>query len=569
MDDVATGALERARLAEIHRRWPRYSWDYLGRSRWDAWGAEPFLGLGITGALIATLYFEVTLLTGKAEPWFAALSDLGFHPAGQAAILLLASTNAWTTDRWLASRMRDNRSMSLWLRLLRPLTAGVPVLGLASVPAWRWIAESRPAWGFPHVRAKESVLGSPAVPGPSPAIRRLAGAEIRLRTLSQRLPALVVWLIGCQLAPFLGGLSWLAGEGRPLDASRRSTLQVVCVALHLLSAFFGVWYVRSSKLRFRALPWLLLLPGLGIPGFLLALPRSAPNREQRLLAATVFEHRQIRNLPSEPLLGVPRGARAAETHRLAFFRLKTLLLAVDAAALSWLAGRMTDWRLGPDFPTARNEIVILLLPALPGVLLAAGSLIAQWTGRCTALRDMGLHQYGPFLALVPVVAMSGLLVGSLQARGSMPEIGLCLLAMALSGVLLQILSMSLSGLTHSPAPSETGGTQLWFLFWIGLIALSWSLMFHSATLARALEMAFALAPLWSLGLFLALGRWLLRPFTFRHLADRCLPRRDRAILAGVALTAALPLGGLAIPFWIYAHHRLWPGMERSWAAALP
>ena len=560
MDDVRE--LERIRLAQILRHWPRYGWDYLGRSRW-AWSAEPFLGFGITGVLIATLYFEITLLTGKAEPWFAALSDLGLHPTGQAAILLLTGMNAWTMDRWLASRMRGNRSMSAWLRLLRPLTAGVPVLGLTSVPAWRWIAESRPAWAFHHARAKESVLGSSAVPGPSLATRRLARAEIWLRTLSQRLLALVVWMIGCQLAPFLGGLSWLAGEGRPLDASRRSTLQVVCVVLHLLAAFFGVWYVRSSKLPFRALPWLLLVPGLGIPSFLLALPRSAPNREQRLLSATASEHRQIRNLPSEPLLGVPRGAGAADTHRLASFRLKTLLLAVDAAALSWLVGRMTGWRLGPAFPTARNEIVVLLLPALPGVLLAAACLVAQWTGKCAALRDMGWNQYGRFLALVPVVAMSGLLVGSLQARGSTPEIGLCLLAMALSGVLLQVLSMSLSPLTHSPAPSEPG-TSLWFLFWIGLITLSWFLMFQPTSLARALELTFLLTPAWSLGLFLVLGRWLVRPFTFRDLSR--LPRRHRAILAGVALTAALPLGGLFIPFWIYAHHRLWPEMERAWAA---
>lgn len=328
MDGVAAGELERSHLAEIHRRWPRYGWGYLGRSRWT-WSAEPFLGLGITGALIATLYFEITLFTGKAEPWFAALNDLGFDPTGQAAILLLTGINAWTMDRWLASHTRGNRSMSVWLRLLRPLTAGVPVLGLASVPAWRWITASRPAWAFCHAGARESVLGAPAVPGPSLAPRRLAGAEIWLRTLSQRLPALVVWLIGCLLAPFLGGLSWLAGEGRPLDV----------------------------------------------------------------------------------------------------------------------------------------------------------------------------------------------------------------------------------------------GTLLWLLFWIGLTAVSWFLMFEPATpLAGALETALVLAPLWSLGSFLVLGRWLLRPFTFRHLADSRLPRSDRAILAGVALTAALPLGGLAIPFWIYAHHRLWPGMERSWAA---
>lgn len=566
MDDVVFGELERARLAEIHSRWPRYGWDYLGRSRWQSWTAEPFLGLGIAGALIATLYFELTLLTGKAEPWFAELSDLGLYPTGRAVILLLTAINAWTMDRWLASRTRGNRSLSMWLRLLRPLTAGVPVLGFASVPAWRWIAESRPSWAFRHVHPKPSNLFSPIVPGPSRATRQLAGAEIWTRTLSQRLPELVVWMIGCQMAPFLGGLSWLAGNG-PLDASRRSALQVACVVLHLLAALFGAWYPRSpaSKLPVRALPWLLLVPGLGILSILL-LPRSAPTREQRLLAATASAHRQVRVLPSNPLLGLPRRTGDTEAHRMAFFRLKSLLLGVDAAALAWVAGRMAGRQLGPELPKSQSEVFLFLLPALPGLLLAAACIAAQWAGRCPALVEMGRHQYGPFLTLVPVVAMSGLLVGSLQARGSTPKIGLCLFAMALSGVLLQILAISLPVLTRSPAPSEKA-VLLWLLLWTELIALSGFLMFEpESPLARALEMALALAPVWSLGLFLALGRWLLRPFTFRDLADRRLPRSDRAILAGVTLTAAIPLGGLAIPFWIYAHHRLWPGMERSWAA---
>jgi len=122
--------------------------------------------------------------------------------------------------------------------------------------------------------------------------------------------------------------------------------------------------------------------------------------------------------------------------------------------------------------------------------------------------------------------------------------------------------------TTASAPSGSA-VLLGMLLWTELIVLSGFLIYQPATpLARSLEIALVLTPVWSLGLFLALGRWLLRPFTLRHLADPRLPFRSRAILAGVALTAALPLGGIAIPFWIYAHHRLWPGMERSWAATL-
>lgn len=560
MDDVRE--LEHTRLAQILRRWPRYGWDYLGRSRWESWTAEPFLGLGIVGALIATLYFEFTLLTGKAEPWFAELSDLGLHPKGQAVILLLTGINAWTMDRWIASRTRGDRFMSAWLRLLRPLTAGVPVLGLASVPAWRWIAESRPAWAF-H-RALPRAICSPTVPEPSLWIWRFSRAEVWVRTHSQNMPELMAWIVGCQLAPFVGGLSWLAGNG-PLDVSRRTTLQAACVVLHLLAALFGVWYSKSAKLPSRALPWLLLTPGLGILSILLVNPRSGPTQEQKLLVVTVFEHRQIRTLPSRPLLGIPRSAGVAEAHQLAFFRLKTLLLGIDAAALAWLAGTMIGWRLGSDLPTSPDKVVILLLPALPGALLTTVCLVAEFIGRGAALREMGRRWYGPFLFLVPTVLSSGLFIGSLQARGSTLEVGRCLYLFAISAVLLQILWMPISALAYHPAQAERGGL-LWYLLWAGLIVLSGV---PATPRARTLEMAFILAPLWSLGSFLALGSWLLRPFTFRHLADRRLPGRDRAILAGVALTAAVPLGGLFIPFWIYAHHRLWPGMERSWAAARP
>ena len=77
-------------------------------------------------------------------------------------------------------------------------------------------------------------------------------------------------------------------------------------------------------------------------------------------------------------------------------------------------------------------------------------------------------------------------------------------------------------------------------------------LFHSAL---------ALTPLWSVALFFGLGGWLLHPFRLRHLFDRRLPGSLRGALAAVALTSAIPLGGLAIPFWIYAHYRLWPRYE--------
>jgi hypothetical protein len=70
-----------------------------------------------------------------------------------------------------------------------------------------------------------------------------------------------------------------------------------------------------------------------------------------------------------------------------------------------------------------------------------------------------------------------------------------------------------------------------------------------------------LTPLWSLILFLQFGGWLLRPFTWRDAFDTRLAVHQRLVLGAVALTAALPLGGLAIPFWIHVRKSLWPGFE--------
>ena len=63
-----------------------------------------------------------------------------------------------------------------------------------------------------------------------------------------------------------------------------------------------------------------------------------------------------------------------------------------------------------------------------------------------------------------------------------------------------------------------------------------------------------------LGLSLSYARlgWLIRPFSWRHLLDLRLAPSLRWHLLLVAVTAAVPLGGLAIPYWIYVRHRVLP-----------
>lgn len=563
-ESFAAVRVDRGRLAGIWGSWPRYHWDHLGRSRWEGWSTERYLGFGIAGSLGAATFLELALVSGKGEP-VTLLSELGLTPPGRAILLLLTAINAWTLCRWISSNTHGDRRLSFWLRALRPLTAGVPILGLAFVPAWRWIAQTRPAWAFR--RKPQAVLRLLRSPRPR---RPEMLAEQWIRRRSQSLPWFILWLIACQISPLLGGVSWLAGSG-PVGPSRKAMLLGACAILHLTAALYGAFYGRSrvdpSTLRLRVLPWLLLLPGLGILSLAVMYPASFHPREESLMQV-VHDRQRIRGMPLDALLDSVRTAGDAELHRLAFFRMKALFLAMDAAAFAWLTARLAGWSLGLYLTRFQSGVILLVLPALPGLLLATAAMAARLTGSWPVLRELEKHPYGRYLALVPVTCLSGLVAGSLLAYGCISSAGLLLTAAGFSALLLLVVLMPLSALAGSPVQSDSTGA-LWFMLWFELTILGAVLWLQPALdLVRSLEMAFLLAPLWSLGLFLTLGPWLLRPFTLRSLTDRRLPPKARTILVAIAITAALPLGGLAIPFWIYAHHRLWPYLEHSRAAAL-
>lgn len=546
-----------AHLSEIQRRWPRYRWDYLGRSRWESWPPERYFGLGMAAGIGAATFLELALLSGS--PW--TFLALGLHPEGQTLILLLAALNAWTLNRWVAGHTGDDRRLSPSLRVLRPLTLGVPVLGLATIPAWKWIAETHPAWAF-----REAGCGSRLSVDAPRWIRPVARAELQLRIHGQRLPWLIAWMIACQAIPALGALSWLQGSGS-FNGPRRILLVIVCAFLHLVAALCAALLQRQSPVDAprslpRITPWLLLLPGLGIVLLATLSPRSLYPREESLLVRTAYEKRQARALPLGPLLGPTLRLSSAELHRRAFFRLKTFLLALDAAALSWL-GSWIGWNMAPEAPG-----VLLLLPILPGLLLAMAGQAAEWTGRWPSLREMNRHRYGLFLALAPAVLLSGFLLGSLQAQGDVTTVGKLLVVLALSSLWLTVGAILLSSLASRSVQAEAT-VALWFLLWFELICCGIVLTIDpDSPLAGILTVSFLLSPIWSLGLYLALGQRLLKPFTLRHLADPRLPFRNRLILGAVALSALLPLGGLAIPFWIYVYHRSWERLERSWVTEL-
>jgi hypothetical protein len=157
-----------------------------------------------------------------------------------------------------------------------------------------------------------------------------------------------------------------------------------------------------------------------------------------------------------------------------------------------------------------------------------------------------------------------LLWGSLLAIGEAAVAGHLLVVVGLGAVLLTTLLFSPFNFLLARPGRQTFMTLVWILLFFEIVVTG-AVMCSQPELAPPFVILFhaamALTPLWSLALFAGMGGWLLHPFRLRHLFDRRLPRSARGILAAVALTAALPLGGLAIPFWIYARHRLWPRYE--------
>jgi hypothetical protein len=105
---------------------------------------------------------------------------------------------------------------------------------------------------------------------------------------------------------------------------------------------------------------------------------------------------------------------------------------------------------------------------------------------------------------------------------------------------------------------------LWSALLFALCFLAMGLLLEAqngGNISGVFRLVSLLSPLWNLGLVLLFQKDFLRPFDLRA----ALHLRPRWRMAVLLLTLAAPLGGLAIPLWIYARHRWWPEWERSWS----
>jgi hypothetical protein len=490
------------------------------------------------------------------------------------AILPLMLFQSWALSRYLSSRTASDGQLPRWHRFLRFLAASLPLAGLLAIPAWKaYLKKAR-------VRATPLDLGTRCLRLPD-------GLGPYYGFIS-----LYCLLFGV-LFVFVFLALGLPGKFEPRGPWPRWVLLWICAVLHLsCSAVLSLSLhndengsVRSlgrwePALR-RAVPWLLLLslPGVVI-GTGLVFFLTLPSEKAVLLKAAYDRRYNASRLPIWPgvrqsLLrrweGAPwflrwRGpsvlhqqapAGRADFQVASFHRLKTLGLLVEAGAFTWTLVHLTA-RIQGSPP--RLDPVIRLVPWLGGTI-GLGVLAFHVMG--LAARLPRRHTYSRSLLWTQAAFLAGCLATLLRIEGRIFDLALLLCVGGMISVFLPIFAFGLwdwTGQKLNLRDVLLWGALGFTIFLLGLgIALS-----HGGPNAPLafLEKAATFSPVYGPLLFLLLGRWLLRPFSGRHVFDRSLPRRFRAALALVILTAVLPLGGLAIPFWIYARHRIWPRYER-------
>jgi hypothetical protein len=396
-------------------------------------------------------------------------------------------------------------------------------------------------------------------------------------------------------------MDWLA-EGDGWRGTPRVPFLVAWSTLHLVASLGAAKFVRVEIRRLQlfgmrarllqAMPLLLAMPfPLSAVGLLAWGPLLSENREQKTLVHAIHDRRmELRGPERASTLGGLRldgslssirgeeradiAARRrspelgrAEQHRRAFYRLKSLLLFLDAGALGWGLSRCVlhtpiVTRSSPSALLASFLVAIGLGLLVDGIALASrltgwGQLAELWTR----------YPFGRFLALTQAVFLSGFFAGCLLAAGDAGMLGVLLVAIGYVGISAFFLLAVTAFVLEMPGRS-TPVAVVWLLLLFEVPILG-SLLQVDASTARPvlalLRWSFALTPLWSLGLALAFGGSLLRPVGWRRIACGDLPPGTRTGPALLALAVTLPLGGLAIPFAIYVERRLWPGYERWWS----
>jgi hypothetical protein len=262
----------------------------------------------------------------------------------------------------------------------------------------------------------------------------------------------------------------------------------------------------------------------------------------------------------------PEGAASSwldtqtETEVTGYYRVKTFLLAIESGTLLCILAKLAQ-RTPRLMPSVNPEFRVVCLGAMG---LAALGLAAQALGIgarllriAPAVDWLDLHPYGRYLLLTQAAFLGGTETVSLLLAGRTVEAGAFIALGAALWTLLMLFPFLLP-LFHVP---DRRDLFLWSGLLLALAMLGVMLVLEgylSGPLSKALAAITAASAVVGLGLSWSRLAWLIRPFTWHCLLDLRLAPSLRRHLLLVIVTAAVPLGGLAIPYWIYVRHRVLP-----------
>lgn len=561
-----------------------------------------FISLGIALFLfqVEPVLWRKPSLPGGPVP--SPLADPGLYlfpfegvTAGQTSllwiVLAVAVGNAWLLNHIMRTFGGNDASFRGWLLVLRPALAATPFLGLCTIPLWRALIVGQPVWAIRHTKPK-LCLDSPHL-GRNDAIG--AGGRAFWSPLNQLGSSMwfaAVWTVPVNLMALRAGLAWLSSADRQ-TAGMLHLLEIGRLGLRCLGLLFlGLYLARRKSgqqltwgrkilLTMILLAW--LIPQL--PPFLVTLltywlleGRRTETAIQGAFSRTGAQPPSLSAGPNDAELPAParwllgstarrEAGSAVLIKKLGFYRMKTFLLILDTGMFvlvgQQLAGRFS-W-LAPPIDYALALLAGLLVLVLAVSLVARSwAFVEHFFRPVTWQRDQDRHPSMRYASLSSLAFIGGLFIGVPAAQQDTTS-----LARELAAYCTQILSpmalFLLPGIFRKlsgRSEEDSVGAILWLLVF-QLLGQLGAEMGKSPEMAQGLTLlahrAVLLTPIWALLLWGFRGSWVLRPFRMRDIFNPQLPLGFRWRIGLIALSSAMPMGGLAIPLWIRSLRKMESG----------
>jgi hypothetical protein len=534
----------------------------------------------------------VSLPTDSELPPVVTLAP--FHPP---ALLLLAGLwllNALLLHPYLARCTPQEGRLRPWVRWLRFGVAGLPLLGSLVVVVWRLILDRQPKWAFEDTpRPRPLALGGFLRMGFLEPIRHWVDRLSRGWTTD-----LGLGLLALGNTVVVGIALWSRISPAP-EADQRMVLAVLAAGFHLLAFAAMAWslYVEARQAEITgpavaphlllAFCWLVPLPYLALFGLLGIWIRwwffgNTSLQEQTLVhrahAATGRLLPSLGRSLNETIRQAWRGAGwlerlrqptrtlsapveplHAEDRLLWLYRGKTLALAFDAAALAWIALSVATRNPG-WLPRLERALDLGVLVGAILCVLALLGMAAYFVG--LALRSLGplaaldRHPLVQFLALSQFAWIAGLEAGRNLFHQDSEALAQTLMGVGMLGCVTIfvgfLLRIFLPGGERIQRPNDGLLGLVGFLA-VGLLGqgVRQGDLDPSGLLRWAGFFVFT-GPLWHLLIGWRLSGWFRRGLDLP--GSTATSPTDRVAHAALWL----PLGGLAVPWWIYRRHRRSP-----------